>query len=361
MAISFSAFINCAQYVVAIKKPILIRGRHGIGKSETVYQVAEKLGMPVVERRASQMTEGDLIGLPDNRDVQVNGIKATTFNPPDWFVTACTEPVVLFLDEVDRATPEVRQGIFELTDSRKINGHYLHKGTIVIAAVNGGEHGSQYQVGEFDPAELDRWTVFDLEPTVEDFLTWAKTNVDTMIWDFINQNRKHLWHTDDFEPNKVYPTPRSWKRFNDCAVTGNLLHSEDSSQSAILANLANAFVGMEAMVTFLDFRKNYERQVTIEMLLNDGRFNLVEKWSINNHTAMIDKLESKDTFKDVLTETQIQNLANYLAMIPSEVAMKLWTVMGADGMDVQNIVNLHQSKTKDGTPVSKLIVEIVGG
>jgi hypothetical protein len=33
----------------------------------------------------------------------------------------------LFLDEVDRATLEVRQGIFELTDSRKLNGHYLHE------------------------------------------------------------------------------------------------------------------------------------------------------------------------------------------------------------------------------------------
>jgi len=361
MAISFSAFIDCAPFVIAIKKPILIRGRHGIGKSETVYQVAEKLGLPVVERRASQMTEGDLIGLPDNRDVQVNGIKATTFNPPDWFVTACTEPVVLFLDEVDRATPEVRQGIFELTDSRKINGHYLHEDTIVIAAVNGGEHGSQYQVGEFDPAELDRWTVFDLEPTVEDFLTWAKTNVDPMVWDFINQNRKHLWHTDDFEPNKVYPTPRSWKRFNDCAATGNLLYTESSAQNAILTNLANAFVGMEAMVAFLDFRKNYERQVTIEMLLDDGKLNLVKDWSINNHTAMIDKFEAKDLFKTTLSDKQINNLANYLQLIPSEVAMKLWTVMGADGMDVQNIVNLHQSKTADGTPVSKLIVEIVGG
>ena len=69
---------------------------------------------------------------------------------------------------------EVRQGIFELTDSRKINGHYLHPDTVIIGAVNGGEHGSQYQVGEFDPAELDRWTVFDLSPTVEDFLHWAK-------------------------------------------------------------------------------------------------------------------------------------------------------------------------------------------
>ena len=43
MAISFSAFIDCAPYVIAIKKPILIRGRHGIGKSETVYQIAKNL------------------------------------------------------------------------------------------------------------------------------------------------------------------------------------------------------------------------------------------------------------------------------------------------------------------------------
>lgn len=120
MAIPFSSFIKTAPYVLSIKKPVLIRGRHGIGKSETVYQVAKDMGMPVVERRASQMTEGDLLGLPDNRDVVVNGIKATTFNPPDWFVTACTEPVVLFFDEIDRATMEVRQGIFELTDRKSV-------------------------------------------------------------------------------------------------------------------------------------------------------------------------------------------------------------------------------------------------
>ncbi len=360
MAISFQQFTQCAPYVIAIRKPILIRGRHGIGKSEVVYQVAKNLGLPVVERRASQMTEGDLIGLPDNRDVQVNGIKATTFNPPDWFVTACTEPVVLFLDEVDRATPEVRQGIFELTDSRKINGHRLHPDTIIIAAVNGGEHGSQYQVGEMDPAELDRWTVFDLNPTVEDWLAWGKDNVDQMVWDFINQNRNHLWHTDDFEPNKVYPTPRSWKRFNDC-VALELLNSEDSASAAVIFNLASGFIGLEAAVAFGDFRKNYERQVTIEMLLDDGKLDKVADWGINEHTSMADKMEAKGTFKDILGDTQIQNLADYIALVPSEVAMKLWTVMGADGMDVQNIVNLHQATTSEGQPVSKLIVQIVGG
>ena len=195
MAVDFKTFNQVAPLVAAVRKPILLRGRHGVGKSCVGYQTAATLGLTIVERRASQMTEGDLVGLP-----VIDG-NVTTFNPPDWFKQACDEPVVLFLDEVDRATTEVRQGIFELTDSRKLNGHCLHPETLVFAAVNGGEHGEQYQVGEMDPAELDRWTVFDVEPTVEDWLGWAKGNVDEIIWDFINQNHNHLEHKGDFEPN----------------------------------------------------------------------------------------------------------------------------------------------------------------
>ena len=162
MSVDFKTFVSLAPAVSAAKLPVLLRGRHGIGKSQVVYQLAASMGLPVIERRASQMTEGDLVGLPS-----IDGNR-TSFNPPDWFKEACEEPSVLFLDEVDRATLEVRQGIFELTDSRKLNGHYLHEDTIVFAAINGGEHGEQYQVNEMDPAELDRWSVWDIDPTVED-------------------------------------------------------------------------------------------------------------------------------------------------------------------------------------------------
>ena len=135
MSVDFKTFVSLAPAVSAARLPVLLRGRHGIGKSQVVYQLAASLGLPVIERRASQMTEGDLVGLPS-----IEGNR-TSFNPPDWFKQACEEPVVLFLDEVDRATLEVRQGIFELTDSRKLNGHTLNEDTLVFAAINGGEHG----------------------------------------------------------------------------------------------------------------------------------------------------------------------------------------------------------------------------
>jgi len=349
MAVDFATFSQIVEHVTAVRKPVLLRGRHGIGKSTVVYQYAAQQNMEVVERRASQMTEGDLVGLPS---IEAN---STRFNPPDWFKAACDRPVVLFLDEVDRATLEVRQGIFELTDSRKLNGHKLHDDTLIFAAVNGGEHGAQYQVGEMDPAELDRWTVFDIEPSVEDWLAWANdSGISQEIFNFINQNRTHLEHTDDFEPNKVYPSRRSWERLDQCLSQAGLL--EDASPT--LFNLTSAFVGFEAAVAFNDFIQNYDRQVSTDDILIKGDFSKLADFGINDHTAIIDKFEAEETFKDELEQDQIDNLARYFIMLPSEVAMKLWTVMGKG--EVNNTVKLHKTDV-DGESVSKHFVKMING
>lgn len=353
MAVDFKTFVAVAPHVAKVKKPILLRGRHGVGKSCVVYQTAANLGLPVVERRASQMTEGDLVGLP-----KTDG-NVTSFCPPDWFQEACNNAVVLFLDEVDRATIEVRQGIFELTDSRKLNGHQLHPETLIFAAVNGGEHGEQYQVGEMDPAELDRWTVFDVEPTVEDWLNWAKPNVNEIIWDFINQNRDHLEHTGDFEPNKVYPSRRSWDRFNECLdAAGFLTDDLRKSSASVIYELGCAFIGFEAAVSFRDFAEKYEKQVTVEDILVNGQLEKVAEFGINDHCALVEKMESTEVFKNQLPVEQINNLAAYFLTLPSEVAMKLWTVLG-DG-HIDNTVALHQSEV-DGVAVAGHIVTLLTG
>tara|TARA_Y100000593_G_scaffold13837_1_gene25826 strand:- start:595 stop:1680 length:1086 start_codon:yes stop_codon:yes gene_type:complete len=358
MAVDFATFLSTVPFILDGKLPVLVRGRHGVGKSQVVYQIAEARGLPVVERRASQMTEGDLLGLPDTADADIAGRKVTTWNAPDWLATACAQPVVLFLDEVDRATVEVRQGLFELTDSRKLNGWHLHADTIIVAAVNGGEHGAQYQVGEMDPAELDRWTVFDVEPSCEDWLKWAKEEVNEVVWDFINQNRNHLEHSSDFEPNKVYPSRRSWKRFNDTAGSSGVF--EKGGSRDLLFNLANAFVGFEAAVSLKDFVDNYSFQVTIEDLLDDGKVDKTKDWGINDHSAMIEKFESAEIFKETLGATRLQNLADYFVQLPSEVAMKLWSVMG-DADNTDNVIALHQQKSSDGRQVSTHLAHILGG
>ena len=349
MAVDFKTFIELAPTVSEARFPVLMRGRHGIGKSQVVYQIAEVVKLPVVERRASQMTEGDLVGLP-----VIKG-NTTGWNPPDWFKFACDNPCVLFFDEVDRATTEVRQGLFELTDSRKLNGFKLHEDTVIFAAINGGDHGANYQVSDMDPAELDRYTVFDLEPTVEDWLTWAKSRVETIVWDFVNQNRNHLEHNEDTEPNKVYPSRRSWDRFNSAVNDAGLLEKA----SPVLYHLASSFLGMEAAVAFNDFVQNYDRQVTVEDVLNNKAVEMTKDFGVNEHNALVEKLENSDIFKEKLSDEHIQAITNYFVKLPSEVAMKFWQVVGRLNQD--NAISLHKSTSAGGIKISAFMVEMLTG
>jgi hypothetical protein len=348
MSIDFKTFLSIIPHVVDARYPILTRGRHGIGKSTLVYQLAKQLELPVVERRASQMTEGDLLGLPKVED------NVTQWLAPEWLHTACNKPVILFLDEVDRATMEVRQGIFELCDSRKIAGYTLHPDTLIFAAVNGGEHGAQYQVGEMDPAELDRYTVFDVEPTVEDWLTWAKDEVCDEIWNFINQNHQHLEHREDYEPNKVYPSRRSWER-----LSKTLNGLDKIEHSPTLYHLSTAFVGFEAAIALNDFIKNYERQVTVEDILDDGKLELTKDWKINDHNALIEKMKAKESFAEKLSDNRLQNVANYFVTLPSEVAMSLWQAMGNSEFATHNVSRLHGMTASNGVKIQEYIVEIL--
>jgi hypothetical protein len=187
-----------------------------------------------------------------------------------------------------------------------------------------------------DPAELDRWTVFDLAPTVEDWLSWAKTNVDGVIWDFINQNRPHLEHGGDFEPNKKYPSRRSWKRLNDCLVAGGLT---DKKFAPVVYNLACGFVGFEAASSLQKFMKDYERQVTVEDILDAGKIERTKDFTVVDHAALVEKIMASGRMNDVLDGKTLANVATYWVTLPSEIAMKMFTAMGK--ACVKNSVGLH--------------------
>ena len=100
---------------------IMIAGKHGIGKSVIVKKFFEGKGKKVVTMFCSQAADpGDIIGLP--RFNEETG--KTEFALPWWFPTDNT-PVVLFLDELNRARPEILQVVMDLTLSRKLAGKSL--------------------------------------------------------------------------------------------------------------------------------------------------------------------------------------------------------------------------------------------
>jgi len=335
---------------VASKLPfdsVLLRGPHGIGKSQIVRQVAKVFGLDVIDRRLSQMTEGDMVGLPST-DGEV-----TRFNPPDWFKRSCMEPVCLFLDELNRGTNEVQQAAFQIVLDRELNGWKLHPKTRVYAAVNTG---ASYTVNEMDPALLDRFWTIDLTPTVEDWATWARADggVHEFVVDFIASNEKWLDAPKDVEPGKVTPSRRSWERLSRALVTAGIA---DQPNDPLFYPMCLGYVGTEATIAYHSFAKTIDNQVTGEEVLSDYDKvkKKVAKLGQEKQNVLIEKVADyiTKTLKE-LTDKQGENLHKFMKDLPGELRVSAWSKMTSNGTE-----NLALSKQVHKHCVST-ILEVFG-
>ncbi len=166
---------------------IMLIGKHGIGKSEIIRRYYEQeQGMPVVAFFLGQMSDpGDLIGLMHKNEHTGRSL----FLPPYWWPID-GQPIVLFLDELNRVRPEILQSVHELALNKTLAGKQLPPGSIVISAVNEGD---EYQLTDLDPALVSRFNLYEFAPTAEDWLLWASEHgVDPRVMTFVQQYTQYL-------------------------------------------------------------------------------------------------------------------------------------------------------------------------
>ena len=110
----------------------------------------------------------------------------------------------------------------------------------------------------------------------------------------------------------------------------------------------------------MDFAANYERQVTVEDIIDHGRIDRTADFDIVEHTAMVSKIKDSGALAPVLTETQLQNVANYLTTLPSEVAMVLFSAIPVAGENGSiNIAALYALTAANGKTVRDFITEMI--
>ena len=340
----FKTFKQCAELLPA-KMAVCIRGRHGIGKSEAVYQLAkEEFNVPVIERRLSQMCEGDMVGLPVLEKLSDNGSATTEFAPPTWFMNACDEPHVLFLDELNRATPEIMQAAFQIVLDREMNGHKLHPDTRVYTAVNVS---ADYNVNDMDPALLDRFWVVDLDPTTKDWLDWAKDNVNGIVHDFILNNPRFLEHQGMVEAGRVYPSRRSWKRLSDVLVNAKVI---EEPKNPLFYALSLGMVGAEASIAFVEFVSTLDKPLEAADVLDNWKKNKlnIERMSAEKLCILIKKIADSSS-TNTWTEDQTKNIAAMMKVIPAEHKVVLWSSIvdhrskeGTIDRNLENVKAFHK-------------------
>lgn len=385
---------------------ICVRGRHAVGKSEGVYQGAAllrselyknpefcaelvkalggqircvgpdgltthvkewtyDLGLPVVERRLSQMTEGDIIGLPEMHDVTVGTVtyRSTAFRPCDWLIQACQFPVMLFLDERNRALPGVKQAVFQLADSKAFYGSHMHTETRIIVAENVGQ---AYQVEQSDPAEVSRWVTIELDPSEEDWLNWAENKVHPATIEFIRANPKLLDHKGTFEPEKKYPDRRSWYKLDAEIQRLDLFDADQPNEGNLLYFMCGAFLGPEVGSKFMKFIGDREREIKATDILKNwkkskkrlsqGQKGITNEQYVEATAKLGDWLKNKN---NVLTDSQARQYAAFMHDCPPEPRMSAWALLQKNP---DNLFAVHpyieklMVATASGADTSKLTV-----
>jgi hypothetical protein len=296
---------------------IMIVGRHGIGKSRIIAEHFAQKNTKVATFFLGQMSDpGDLIGLMYKNEATGH----SEFLPPYWWPLD-GEPIVLFLDEMNRARPEILQSVMDLTLNRSLAGKKLPQGSRVLSAVNEGE---EYQLTDLDPALVSRFNIYHFEPTVQDWFIWAdRSKLDARVIQFIQKNPTFLdgddaksTYKDRFE-NTLAKSPdrRAWERVSSLMQSIRELTDLHLKMIAGIVGMQAALLlrkSLSAMLTvtpeqvLLEFAQHKTKIKKLRLnelaLLNEQ----IALWLNGDHYAAKDKMEI------------VENFGHYLLLLKSE-------------------------------------------
>jgi hypothetical protein len=148
------------------RRPVLLEGPTGIGKSEVVRQVADRLGVATVVLDLSLLEPPDLVGLPVVHEGR------TTYAPPA--VLPAGGAGILMLEELNRAERYIQQPALQLLTARRLHEYELPGGWVCFAAVN--PESADYQVTPLDRALRARFLSVAVRADRSAWLAWAQTH-----------------------------------------------------------------------------------------------------------------------------------------------------------------------------------------
>lgn len=331
---------------------VLMRGLHGIGKTEKIRQYAEENNFYLETLILSLMDQGDLIGIPNIN----NGV--TTWAAPDWiqniqnkawpkkikfedldfsdkdfekmvksekpsdnvlhreylnnlyndyYGTDYTEPLltnqdnvscklskesVLFVDEYSRAGADIHNSTMQLILDKRLHNHILPyvngKQTQIIAADNPSD--GDYHVTELDPAKMDRFLIIDVEVDPEGWLVWAReNNINNIVRSFIIDNMTKLHFASE---DDIGATPRSWTKlgkFMDLAQNNSL-------DDIFILDIMRGKIGSALASQFYVFYKNFSNNISIEDIENMAKKAFMETGDIEKTGEVLhNKLENLES------------------------------------------------------------------
>jgi|TARA_B100001093_G_scaffold134661_1_gene127184 hypothetical protein len=186
----------------------MIWGGPGIGKSEIPQQVADDLGVKLLDFRANLFDPVDVRGIPHIVSNPVHGDQ-TSWAAPDIFPTVERdgERGIFMIDELPTAPPATQNAFLQLLLTRQVGNYTMPDGWSVVSAGNRLTDGAA--VYQMPKPVCNRLMHYDLEPNLDVWCDWAlKNEIHTTLVSFMRYrpNLLYSFKADEY----AFPTPRSW-------------------------------------------------------------------------------------------------------------------------------------------------------
>jgi hypothetical protein len=190
--------IDNNRYLQENNKPMVsteVIGDSGIGKTSSIVQLADELGLNFVKLNLAQIEEiGDLVGFPIRQfemkdkkvtewvdensveDYRKKGFESTGLNrmsycPPEW-ISGKSNGGILLLDDWNRADMRFIQAVMELIDRQQYISWKLPKDWHIILTAN--PDNGDYLVNSIDNAQKTRFISVNLKFDLKCWGKWAE-------------------------------------------------------------------------------------------------------------------------------------------------------------------------------------------
>lgn len=298
-------------------------GHQGVGKTQVVKQVANASNIGFVHLHLATQEVGDLVGLlKHNDDGTVSHAR------PEWLPTEGRG--ILFLDELNRAHPDVIQACFSLITSRTIHTHCLPEGWKIVAAGNFGDDMTLTDTS--DAAWLSRFCHIEFKPSSAEFVAFAESRDAFSVADFISEHTELLEMKGRKSLSEyVTPTPdrRSWLEMIAPLENESM---EDSTRMEVYSGI----VGVSAASRFITFKNTKERRIRLRDILRDYSsvreqvlsFNKDKDTRYDALSAPLQELEAKVTGGMGLEPSEVENLKKFFLDVPKELSNQTFKKLG---------------------------------
>ena len=241
-----------------LPSPLCIWGRHGIGKTELVEEIARELGCRLAYLSPAQFEEmGDLVGMP-----QIDG-EATRFVPPDWAPRE-DGPGILLIDDVNRADDRILRGLMPLLQRHELVSWKLPPRWQIVLTAN--PDGGDYSVTPLDDSLITRMLHVTMSWDLPSWAAWAeRTGIDARGIQFV------LTYPELVSGERT--TPRTLVQFfRQLEGLGDL-----KKELGLVKMLAEASLDRETAAAFLSFVQRQLHQLILpEEILQASDFAAVE-------------------------------------------------------------------------------------